>query len=89
MIETLDIKQTKTSQSRLAETELKDLPFGKVFTDHMFVADYIDGEWKNFEVMPYGPIAMSPKTCNNKCYRISLKEFWSISIIKSFSNARE
>lgn len=26
----------------------------------MFVADYIDGEWKNFEVMPYGPIAMSP-----------------------------
>ena len=60
MTDTLDIKITKTSQSKLAETELTDLPFGKVFTDHMFVADYIDGEWKNFEVLPYGPIPMSP-----------------------------
>jgi branched-chain amino acid aminotransferase len=60
VIDTLEIKQTKTSHSRLDETKLTDLPFGKVFTDHMFVADYIDGEWKNFEIMPYGPIPMSP-----------------------------
>jgi branched-chain amino acid aminotransferase len=26
----------------------------------MFVADYADGEWKNFEILPYGPILMSP-----------------------------
>lgn len=26
----------------------------------MFVADFEDGEWKNFQVLPYGPISMSP-----------------------------
>lgn len=60
MIETMIIKTTKAGHSRLAETDIKDLPFGKVFTDHMFVADYEDGEWKNFEILPYGPISMSP-----------------------------
>lgn len=60
MIETLDIKITKVASSRLAETDFTNLPFGKVFTDHMFVADYKDGEWKNLEVVPYGPIPMSP-----------------------------
>ncbi|MET1054167.1 MAG: branched-chain amino acid aminotransferase [Pedobacter sp.] len=60
MIETLTIKTTKTAHSRLAEMDKTDLPFGKYFTDHMFVADYIDGEWTNFEIVPYGPIPMSP-----------------------------
>ncbi len=60
MIDTLQIKITKNSNSRLAETEFKDIPFGKIFTDHMFVADFEDGEWKNFEILPYGPIPMSP-----------------------------
>lgn len=60
MIATLDIKTTQASHSRLGETDITDLPFGKVFTDHMFVADYEDGEWKNFEILPYGPISMSP-----------------------------
>lgn len=60
MIETLTIKTTKADHSRLAETDVTNLPFGKVFSDHMFVADYEDGEWKNFEILPYGPILMSP-----------------------------
>ncbi len=60
MIDTLQIKITKNSNSRLAETEFKDIPFGKIFTDHMFVADFEDGEWKNFEILPYGPIPISP-----------------------------
>ncbi|SDS03007.1 branched-chain amino acid aminotransferase [Mucilaginibacter mallensis] len=60
MTETLDIKITKTNHSRLAETDFNNLPFGKIFTDHMFVADYVDGEWKNFQVIPYGEIGLSP-----------------------------
>lgn len=60
MIDTLTIKTTKAGHSRLAETDITDMPFGKVFTDHMFVADFEDGEWKNFEILPYGPIPMSP-----------------------------
>jgi len=60
MTETLDIKITKTNHSRLADTDFNNLPFGKIFTDHMLLADYADGEWKNFEIVPYGAIPLSP-----------------------------
>ena len=60
MTETLDIKITKTTNSRLTETDFTNLPFGQIFSDHMFVADYADGEWENFQVLPYGDILVSP-----------------------------
>jgi branched-chain amino acid aminotransferase len=60
MTETLDIKITKTSNSRLAQTDFENLPFGQIFSDHMFVADYVDGEWKNLQIVPYGDILVSP-----------------------------
>lgn len=60
MTETLDIKITKTPNSRLEQTDFNNLPFGKTFSDHMFVADYADGEWKNFQIVPYGDISVSP-----------------------------
>ena len=60
MTETLDIKITKTNNSRLAQTDFNDLPFGHIFSDHMFVADYANGEWKNFEIVPYGDILVGP-----------------------------
>lgn len=60
MTDTLDIKITRTSASRLKDTDFTDLPFGKVFTDHMFLADYEDGEWKNFQLVPYGDMSFSP-----------------------------
>ena len=31
-----------------------------LFTDHMFVCDYKDGEWKEPQVIPYQPIAVDP-----------------------------
>jgi branched-chain amino acid aminotransferase len=60
MTDTLDIKITKTNHSRLQETDFENLQFGRTFADHMFVADYADGEWKNFEIKPYGEIGLSP-----------------------------
>jgi branched-chain amino acid aminotransferase len=39
---------------------IKDLPFGQFRTDHMFLVDYKDGEWKNPRIVPYGPIEMMP-----------------------------
>src|SRR5476651_2753706 len=60
MTETLDITITKVAKSRLPETDFNNLPFGRTFSDHMFVADYVDGEWKNFEIVPYGEIGLSP-----------------------------
>jgi branched-chain amino acid aminotransferase len=60
VIDSLQIKITENASPRLAETEFTDIPFGKIFTDHMFTADFEDGEWKNFQILPYGPIPMSP-----------------------------
>jgi branched-chain amino acid aminotransferase len=58
----ISIKITKTTQSRIKSCDFSNIQFGNVFSDHMFVADYADGEWKNFEIMPYGPLHLSPST---------------------------
>ncbi len=55
-----DIKITKTQHSRLATISLKNIPFGKTFTDHMLEADYENGEWKNVEIKPYQPLMFDP-----------------------------
>ena len=56
------IELQKVKRSRLPETDLNDLPFGKVYSDHMFMADYSAGEWRNLRILPYGKIAVSPAT---------------------------
>jgi branched-chain amino acid aminotransferase len=62
MVETLKIQVEKTPRSRISEVDFANLPFGKVFTDHMFIADYRNGEWRNSRIVPYGYIPMSPAT---------------------------
>lgn len=39
---------------------MNDIPFGKIFSDHMFVARYRDGHWQQPEILPYGPLQISP-----------------------------
>ncbi len=37
------------------------LGFGKIFTDHMFVMDYVTGQgWHNARIIPYGSFDISP-----------------------------
>ena len=41
----------------------KDLAFGNVFTDHMFVADFQEEKgWYDPRVEPYGPLSLDPAT---------------------------
>jgi len=61
MVETLKIDIDRVKKSRLEEVDFANLPFGKVYTDHMLMADY-KGGWKNFRILPYGPMAISPAT---------------------------
>lgn len=60
MSEVSTIRVTKNTKSRLHETELKNIPFGKIFTDHMLVADYADGAWQEPEILPYRPLSFDP-----------------------------
>ena len=54
------VKVQLVKQSRREGLDFSSLPFGKTFSDHMFVADYKDGEWQNCEIMPYGDLAFAP-----------------------------
>ena len=54
------IKVNLTHNSRLAGLDFNNIPFGRTFSDHMFVADYVNGEWKNFEICPFGNLTLHP-----------------------------
>jgi len=55
-----NIKINLTQNSRLATFDFSNIPFGKIFSDHMFVADYIKGQWTNFEIRPFGNLSLHP-----------------------------
>lgn len=57
-----DIKVTKTIQSRISEVDFENLPFGRVFSDHMFIADYKNGEWGDLRIVPFENIPTHPAT---------------------------
>ena len=60
MIDLLSIRTQPTTESRLAALDFDSLEFGKVFSDHMFVVDYRDGEWQDAHILPYGDMPVSP-----------------------------
>ena len=50
----------KSPSSKINNVDFENLKFGQVFTDHMVVCDYEDGEWKTLQIKPYGPIQLEP-----------------------------
>lgn len=59
-LSTLQIPVTKTTQSRISSVDFENLPFGKVYTDHMFITTYREGRWQDAKVVPYGPLSLEP-----------------------------
>ena len=57
---TQTINIEKTTQSRLQGIDFEKVQFGKTFSDHMLVADYYDGAWRDFKIMPFQNIEVSP-----------------------------
>lgn len=55
---TLTIQQSETS--KIETVDFNNLTFGKAFTDHMYSCDFIDGEWQNPSILPYGPLQIDP-----------------------------
>src|SRR5665647_1174374 len=55
------ISVTKTTAPKTKPVPGESLPFGKYFTDHMFIMDYISGEgWVNPRIEPYAPFLIDP-----------------------------
>lgn len=55
-----NIKIQRVKESRLSTIDFDNLPFGQVFSDHMFVADYENGEWQNPRIVPFDRFPMHP-----------------------------
>ena len=56
----MEITITKTTAPK-AKPQMSNLPFGKIFSDHMFVMDYTEGiGWHDARIVPYGPISLDP-----------------------------
>jgi branched-chain amino acid aminotransferase len=60
--ETLNIKITKAEKSKINEVDFDNLPFGKIFCDHMLVMDYAEGKWQTPEIKPFQNIQLHPAT---------------------------
>ncbi|MDZ4824358.1 MAG: branched-chain amino acid aminotransferase [Flavobacteriales bacterium] len=54
------IRVCSTASTRIREVDFTNLGFGKIFSDHMFVAEYNGTHWTNMRIMPYGKLMMSP-----------------------------
>ncbi|KOS67548.1 branched-chain amino acid aminotransferase [Lysinibacillus contaminans] len=54
----IQVERTRTLKDK---PDIHTLGFGQVFTDHMFVMDYTEGEgWHSARIMPYQPITLDP-----------------------------
>jgi branched-chain amino acid aminotransferase len=56
------IPVTKTTASRLTPDLRDKAAFGAVFSDHMLVADFVNGQWTEPRIIPYGmqPLNAAP-----------------------------
>jgi branched-chain amino acid aminotransferase len=57
---TTSIPITRTTHSRLTKELREKSPFGTNYSDHMFVADWHDGEWHDARIVPFSPMSFSP-----------------------------
>ena len=58
-MEEIKIELTKNPKEK-PQDESK-LGFGRIFTDHMFLMNYDEGQgWHDPRIVPYGPIALDP-----------------------------
>lgn len=62
MTDTIEINITKADTSKLSQVDFNNLQFGKVYSDHMFISQFRNGEWDNNHIVPYDNISVSPAT---------------------------
>ena len=56
----MQIKIQKTTTPK-AKPDWKNLGFGHIFTDHMFIMDYDEGQgWHDARIVPYQPLVLDP-----------------------------
>ncbi len=50
----------KIKESKLPQADFSNLIFGRLFSDHMLMADFYDGKWHTPKIMPYQALPYEP-----------------------------
>lgn len=61
-VSAMDIIVNKVEKSRINQLDPNNIQFGKLYADHMLVAHYENGEWKQAEIVPFDNLSLSPAT---------------------------
>ena len=84
-----------TQNSRLSQIDWDNLPFGKIFSDHMFCMEYANGEWTKQEIAPYENISLSPATSDihygQRCFegmKAHRNEKGEVVLFRPYDNAK-
>lgn len=56
----MDIQIKKVRESFLPKVDFNNIKFGKVYSDHMFMATYSAGRWADFVIKPYEDLKIAP-----------------------------
>ncbi|MGB0527390.1 MAG: branched-chain amino acid aminotransferase [Flavobacteriaceae bacterium] len=54
------IKVTQIEKSKISTIDFDNLSFGTIFSDHMMVCDFKNGQWQQAEIKPYEPFTFDP-----------------------------
>ncbi|PZD79597.1 branched-chain amino acid aminotransferase [Mesonia sp. K7] len=61
-LQDVELDITLNNASRIDQVDFDNLVFGKHYTDHMLICDYVDGQWQTPKITPYGPMQMQPSS---------------------------
>lgn len=62
MVDTLKIERRLRPETRVRSVDFSNIAFGRVYSDHMFQAEYLDGEWGKLRIEPYDYLPLLPGT---------------------------
>ncbi len=54
------IQITKAKESRINQLDPNNIVFGSLFTDHMLIADCVEGVWQTPAIVPFAEIGFNP-----------------------------
>ena len=56
----IDIDLVPKDERKEKPTDILQIPFGTVFSDHMFSMRHTGDKWEDFRIHPFGPLSLSP-----------------------------
>jgi branched-chain amino acid aminotransferase len=57
---TSEIDIVRVAESKINEVDFENLAFGNIFTDHMLICDFKEGQWQKPIIKPYEPFLIDP-----------------------------